>query len=53
MSQWQASYNEIESHLRREEIMKAELHHRVEVTRTYKDNNVDMYSVHLYVHVHV
>ncbi len=33
VSQWQSSYNEIEQHLRQEDIMKAELHHRVEVSR--------------------
>ena len=33
ISQWQSTYNGLEPHLRREESMKAELHHRVDVSR--------------------
>ena len=32
VSQWQSSYNSLEAHLRREDAMKAELHHRVDVS---------------------
>lgn len=31
ISQWQANYNRLEGHLRCEDVMKAELHHRVDV----------------------
>lgn len=34
VSQWQSSYNSLEPHLRQEDAMKAELHHRVDVSRT-------------------
>ena len=32
VSQWQSSYNSLEPYLRREDAMKAELHHRVDVS---------------------
>ena len=35
VSQWQASYNSLEPHLKQEEAMKAELHHRVDVRKNY------------------
>ena len=31
ISQWQANYNNLEPHLRCQDVMKAELHHRVDV----------------------
>lgn len=36
MSQWQSTYNSLEPHLRREDAMKAELHHRVDVSTQTK-----------------
>ena len=32
VSQWQSSYNSLPGHLRREDLMKAELHQRVDVS---------------------
>lgn len=32
VSQWQTTYNSLPTHLRCEEVMKAELHHRVDVS---------------------
>ena len=32
VSQWQESFNSLQPHLRCEDIMKAELHHRVDVS---------------------
>ena len=32
ITQWQDSYNSLELHLRHEDVMKEELHHRVDVS---------------------
>lgn len=49
ISQWQDNYNHMEPHLRREDVMKAELHHRVDVRKEVMYITGILHAMSMYV----